>query len=322
MIQMNKLLKLTVMTLLGIGLFSLIIVQCVAQSTTLTVSPSATELPSSAIGQTLTINITVNSVTSLRAFSFQVWWDPTVLNLTNVIEGDFLKSAGTTVFPWSRELLVGGLSVEDGVTQIDNTLLSYDSVNGSGTLAKMNFKVLKSGSSAVGLNATRLVGPGPSRPPIDHTSINGTVTILEAESPWSVTITSTTGGSTTPSGLVNVTAGEQLTVNATANSGYVFSHWLFDDQTQDANASITLPTQTAGSNHTLQAVFNQTSTPTEPETEPETNPETNPINPVTDPTGDGSSSDQGFSPEIYFMVSAGVVFAVILALAVFLQRRK
>jgi peptidoglycan/xylan/chitin deacetylase (PgdA/CDA1 family) len=93
-------------------------------------------------------------------------------------------------------------------------------------------------------------------------------------SAWSLTVNSSEGGSTTPSGLVNVTSGS-ITVNATAASNSTFSYWQFDNLnvTSAANmtmynvtstnttSTITITNQTAGSNHTLTAFFTNITAP-------------------------------------------------------------
>ncbi|MCW4018860.1 MAG: polysaccharide deacetylase family protein [Candidatus Bathyarchaeota archaeon] len=76
-----------------------------------------------------------------------------------------------------------------------------------------------------------------------------------SQSSWLVNIDvdGSEGGTTNPSGLVNVTSGS-LTVTATAASGYSFSHWMFDGNNLTANP-VTLPEQANQTSHTLTAYF-------------------------------------------------------------------
>ncbi len=74
---------------------------------------------------------------------------------------------------------------------------------------------------------------------------------------WSlnVSINGSVGGTTAPSGVMNVTTGS-IVVNATAAANYTFSQWRLDNVTLANTTSVTVPAQTAGSNHTLTAFFN------------------------------------------------------------------
>lgn len=67
------------------------------------------------------------------------------------------------------------------------------------------------------------------------------------------------GGYTSPSGLNNLSEFESVTVYATAKSGFVFSHWLFDGEEAGVTPSITIPYQTVNSSHELTAYFLQKS---------------------------------------------------------------
>lgn len=95
-----------------------------------------------------------------------------------------------------------------------------------------------------------------------------TVSFLDPPPPpnqWSVRITSTSGGSTNPVGITNVDDGESLTVNAEQAAGYVFSKWVLDGDDYSTNSTVTLPAQSAGTPHTLHAMFKSTSTEPNPE---------------------------------------------------------
>jgi hypothetical protein len=76
---------------------------------------------------------------------------------------------------------------------------------------------------------------------------------------WSVSITSSSGGSTSPVGTTNVNDGESLTVNATQAAGYVFSKWTLDGADYSTNSTVALPPQLTGTTHTLHATFTSTS---------------------------------------------------------------
>lgn len=72
---------------------------------------------------------------------------------------------------------------------------------------------------------------------------------------WSITITSTAGGSTYPTGTQSIQSGNSLQISATPTFPYVFEQWIFDSSPYGTTPSITIPSQTEGTTHTLQAVF-------------------------------------------------------------------
>jgi hypothetical protein len=98
------------------------------------------------------------------------------------------------------------------------------------------------------------------------------VTVPMPSTQWSLYINISVGGFTAPSGFLNVTG--PITVNASALENYTFSYWQFDGMnitstsdlalykvaSTNSTSTITLPAQTAGSDHNLKAYFNATST--------------------------------------------------------------
>ena len=88
-----------------------------------------------------------------------------------------------------------------------------------------------------------------------------TVALLDpspSSSQWSVRITSSPGGLTTPNGTVKMNQDESLTVDAVEPSGYVFSKWILDGVDYGTSLSVTLPPQPAGTQHTLHAELDHT----------------------------------------------------------------
>jgi hypothetical protein len=95
----------------------------------------------------------------------------------------------------------------------------------------------------------------------DSTTLNATMTFqlvdtnaFSAITQYTLTIQSSTGGSTIPTGTFTKNAGTTLTVTATPNSSYTFDHWLLDGANAGNNNPITV---TFNSAHTLQPVFTQ-----------------------------------------------------------------
>lgn len=73
---------------------------------------------------------------------------------------------------------------------------------------------------------------------------------------WVLTVSGTTGGSTSPpAGVFQVDDGASYTVTAIPATNNVFVKWVFDGADFSTELSVVIPAQTAGSSHTLQAVF-------------------------------------------------------------------
>jgi hypothetical protein len=180
------------------------------QGTTLVhVSPTDVHLQSNSIGETIQVNITVENVHDLFGFDIMnVTFNPAVLELIDVQEGSFMQSEGQTMFIWSHS--APGLpdsSLSKGI--LNEVLCAYmtsATISGSGVLATLNFKVLSVGNSPIMLNYTALVGGGVAgaHTEIDHSSINGNVTIT-----YDVSSTPTPTGSEnavpSPSSSISIT---------------------------------------------------------------------------------------------------------------------
>lgn len=91
------------------------------------------------------------------------------------------------------------------------------------------------------------------------TSKVGTFRTPPALPGWTITISSSPAdaGTTDPYGTVDVPAGQDLTVTATPNLGYLFDHW--ESRVPEVNMTtvnpVTVPAQTEGTTHTLLAFF-------------------------------------------------------------------
>lgn len=145
-------------TILLIAVISTLTFGCIAPArasgtAVITINPSGNMLSHTQVGETFKVNITINNVTNLWDWKVRVNWDPQILNLTNVEEGPFLKSGGATLFLWPE----GAPQIKDGyIPEIYCALLSSGGVTGSGVLATLTFKVLRTGSSPILLNETWL----------------------------------------------------------------------------------------------------------------------------------------------------------------------
>ncbi len=146
---------------------------------------SATQQFSSAhVGNTIQINITVSNVQDLWSWDIaNLTFNPAMLNLTQVTEGPFLQQAGQTIFIWtsgSTQAFSKGY-----IPDMSDTLLSINSVNGSGVIATLTFTVLSLGTSQITFNQTTLLNSQPSQNlpppqignPIGSTAINANITV-------------------------------------------------------------------------------------------------------------------------------------------------
>ncbi len=104
--------------------------------------------PTVSTGDNFTVDVNIAGVTDLYDFEFDLSFNPAVLQATNILEGAFLSSGGSTFFlPGSIDNTVGTITFNA------NTLLTAISgVSGSGTLAEFDFTALASGASSLDLS--------------------------------------------------------------------------------------------------------------------------------------------------------------------------
>jgi hypothetical protein len=160
----------------------LCIVTCArCDGTVISISPSSQTLSQSQIGKNYQITINISDVTNLWHWRVRLNWNPNVLNFTSITNGPFLESAGSTLFlpPPERN---------GSLTEISDTLLSKNSMNGSGVLATVNFTILAAGQSELMLNNTLLLEPlsgnQTTHAQIACTVNNGQLFVLSELSNW------------------------------------------------------------------------------------------------------------------------------------------
>jgi len=142
-----------------------------AAITTVSVDPTNLNLSTAYVGQTIQVNINVTNVQDMWGWSLQnIRFNPNVLNITGVNEGPFLKNHGDTFFLWTSE---SELAFSKGdIPNINDALAENSTVNGSGVLATLTFKVIASGSSPIILNTTQLFNNHEYTPHETETGIN------------------------------------------------------------------------------------------------------------------------------------------------------
>lgn len=126
----------------------LLLTLCIAGSSasadTIQVDPSSTTVT---VGETFSLDVDVSNMSDLYAYQFDLTFTPGVLSATNVSEGPFLASGGTTFFLPGTIDNVGGTITFNADTLIG----AISGVSGSGTLAVFDFEALAAGPSPVTL---------------------------------------------------------------------------------------------------------------------------------------------------------------------------
>jgi len=156
-----------------------------AATTTISIDPSDTQIGTAYVDQAFQINLNIGDVENLWGWCVSdLCFNSSVLQLTDVIEGSFLKQGGNTLFVSanSSQILAGK------VPEISCVLLENRSVSGSGILATLTFKVVSAGGSQITLSKTKLLNPAEgnsdtniinnSHEAIESTSVNGNVTVI------------------------------------------------------------------------------------------------------------------------------------------------
>ncbi|MEM2972375.1 MAG: cohesin domain-containing protein [Candidatus Bathyarchaeia archaeon] len=166
--------KLAMRTLIAASLWVIVMLiltpVCISSSqTTVYVAPSTVTVT---VGQTFSVSIEISDVTDLYAWEFKLKWNPAFLNALRVMEGDFLKSGGN-IFFWqiinnSRGCLLAICTFYGNIP----------GVNGSGTLAIIEFEVKSAGESILDLYDTKLVNS--LEQSINHTCEDGYATTSES----------------------------------------------------------------------------------------------------------------------------------------------
>lgn len=139
------------------------------QTTVVAVDPKITV---KAPGESFNVTITVTDVAELFAWEFNMTYSPSVLNITAVTEGPFLKQAGNTAY------LEPSFNNETGWVAYGRSLLPFPETGASGTgiLAYVTFKVETEGKTELRLVDTKLrswnAGAG-ELVQIQHTSSDG-----------------------------------------------------------------------------------------------------------------------------------------------------
>ena len=136
-------------------------------STVLSVEPQTVQ---GTTGQNFTVNVSISNVTDLYSWQVELSWNPSLLNVTNVMEGPMLKSNGNiTFFSPVVNNAAGNLSAL--CTRLYSFGSNVTGVNGNGTLMTAQFEVIGSGACDLNLYDTQLLDSNNAA--ISHTVQSG-----------------------------------------------------------------------------------------------------------------------------------------------------
>jgi hypothetical protein len=119
--------------------------------TTVSVDPTSTILQTAKIGQVIQVNINVTNAHNLWGWQLNnLAFNPAVLNLTQVLEGPFLKTGGPTFF---LTTLNDTNWLQKGLVASTNEAINVNATtSGSGIILTLKFAVIAAGTSPIIIN--------------------------------------------------------------------------------------------------------------------------------------------------------------------------
>ena len=104
-------------------------------------------------GDTFEVEVTISEVEDLVGWQFDIGFDPSVLSVNGITEGNFLSGAGPMIFiPGFIDNVGGTLSMSAAAL-----LGPFDGASGSGLLATISFTALADGFSLISISNELLV---------------------------------------------------------------------------------------------------------------------------------------------------------------------
>lgn len=102
------------------------------------------------IGSTVTFHINISGVTDLFAWQHNVSWDPSILNVSRVIQGEFLaRSANLT----SSEILGFVINYTGSVVAAEAIMANTTGITGGGRLVTIEFEIVGYGWTYLNITA-------------------------------------------------------------------------------------------------------------------------------------------------------------------------
>ena len=136
----GALLVLAVLLALGVGLGG----RALAQGATVWVDPPASSVYP---GQQFTVTVSIKDATDLRGYQFSMAFNPTVVNVLDVVDASFLGSTGRTVIPLGPDIDNGAGIVTFGAGSVGEMA----GPNGDGDLAIITLEAVGYGDTALDL---------------------------------------------------------------------------------------------------------------------------------------------------------------------------
>lgn len=102
------------------------------------------------VGDTFAVNVTVENCVNVFAVQVDIRYDPTVLNVTNIVEGPFLPSFRTTMLVRNTTATNNDTPPRSAGVYFADSLTGYGNgkdANGNGVLITITFKVVGGGST-------------------------------------------------------------------------------------------------------------------------------------------------------------------------------
>ena len=131
-----------------------------ALAATVTIQPPSTP---AALGDTIDVGIAIEGVSDLFGWELGVSFDPTILRAAAVTEGEFLSSAGSTIF------LAGPINNAAGTISFVSSALTgmIPGESGAGILAHIRFETIAYGVAPIQLNDVLLLNSALANIPAD-----------------------------------------------------------------------------------------------------------------------------------------------------------
>jgi hypothetical protein len=120
---------------------------------TIQIDPSRVVDPSLTPCHNFTENVTILTATELHHWQLSIYFRNDILNATDVTEGPFLKSGGSTTFNFE---IFNEYNATHGRVEANSTLAGSTGVTGNGTLMTIIFHVLGLGNTSISLHAVSL----------------------------------------------------------------------------------------------------------------------------------------------------------------------
>ncbi len=140
-----------------------------ASPTAVSVDPSS--YTAEEIGVVFQVNVTVQDATNLAGYEFKLGYDTTILTATNITYGGIF---GDTYFP-----LISVINDTEGwLHYSDMEEFGEPAFTGSGVIATITFNATALGSTDLDLYDTKLGDDSVPSTPIDHETIDGSVTVI------------------------------------------------------------------------------------------------------------------------------------------------